>query len=874
MNGRLAMGLALMCVLVLLAGCAARVGQKEVAAPQAAAPQAGGGGTGSPAPAEEAQASAPQAESPAAAPPAPPPAAPASEAVSAPSAMKSMAAAPAPGLAVQKEAVPTELSQDAVAAVAAGAVAGAAEAAEAEVAAAAQPKAPEPAASEPRASEQTASEPKGTTRYLSADDSNSAASPVIARKLILAGRYVQPAVVRTYEFLNYCTFDYPPPQAEPIAIMPQMRETGQPGEYSLQVAVRSQDRTLGQAPPLNLTVLLDSSGSMAGTPLELARAFLAGLARRLRPGDLLSIVACNRLAAVVLDSHSVGPGTEKTLAGVLSGIQANDITDLEKGIALAYRLATRNYNYRYLNRVLVVSDGAANAGDLALETIARHAQDSDRQGIYLAAVGVGEGFNDYLLDRFTDRGRGAYLFVDGPQEIERILEEKLLVSALDLAVKNVRLKMVMPPGWDMVAFHGEQVSARAEEVIPQYLAPNDQMIYHLVLSCSLPPEKAQEGRFEFEAEYTPLGGKPARASVSAGVTEMLGRQPSERAGVQPEMHGQPAEKTGQPSERPGVQREILKGDAVVEYAELLKKVRSPLEEHRTENLKELDAAAGKIEQAQRQLADPELAAILQLLAAYRQTLARGEVFPGSRDRDSADSAAVLGLSPNAVRRVVLRGDEPQQAVRALPRLLESIRLVPLEGYRFLALSSGPVGNPSPAGGGELGDRDHPDPLPEYSGSRRLGASDQRVFDLHQVRLELKAPQDARSFSFDFNFFSAEYPQYVNQNFNDTFYAILEAPSTNGGRPTNIAFDANGNSIEVDNNYFQQPFHPIPNDGTGFDAHGSTGWLRTGWPIRGGEAFTLTFSIHDEGDAVFDSLVLLDNFRWHGHEAVGNTDPLN
>ncbi|MEE9308418.1 MAG: hypothetical protein V3V57_12925, partial [Spirochaetia bacterium] len=106
------------------------------------------------------------------------------------------------------------------------------------------------------------------------------------------------------------------------------------------------------------------------------------------------------------------------------------------------------------------------------------------------------------------------------------------------------------------------------------------------------------------------------------------------------------------------------------------------------------------------------------------------------------------------------------------------------------------------------------------------------------------------------------------------YAVIEAASTNNGGSTNIAFDANNNSIEVDNNYFQNPFHPIPNTGTGFDAHGSTGWLRTGWPIRGGERFTLTFSIHDEGDGIYDSLVILDNFQWHEHGAVGTTDPLN
>ena len=79
---------------------------------------------------------------------------------------------------------------------------------------------------------------------------------------------------------------------------------------------------------------------------------------------------------------------------------------------------------------------------------------------------------------------------------------------------------------------------------------------------------------------------------------------------------------------------------------------------------------------------------------------------------------------------------------------------------------------------------------------------------------------------------------------------------------------------MDNNYFENPFHPIPNTGTGFDRDGSTGWLRTSWPIEGGEVFTLTFSIHDEGDGIYDSLVILDNFRFHEHPAVGTTDPLN
>jgi Ca-activated chloride channel family protein len=737
----------------------------------------------------------------------------------------------------------------------------------------------------------------GITRYLSADDSNSAASPVIARRLIEQGRYVQPAVVRTYEFLNYYSFEYPAPAEAPVAVYAQMRRLGEedlegvgleaatggqarpqgaggdgppPGlrAYSLQVAVRGPERTLAELPPLNLTFLVDSSGSMVGPPLELARELVLGIAGRLRPDDRLSVAACNRGAWVLVEGLRAGdPAAQEQLGKALAGLRADDVTDLQQGVLQAYDLAGAGYDYRCLNRVVVISDGAANAGELAVDTIARNARDSDRQGIYLAGIGVGEGFNDALMNAFTDKGRGAYLFLDGEGEITRLLEERAFVAAFDLAVKDVRLKMVMPPGWQVVEFHGEQISERAAEVTPQYLSSNDQMIYHLKLATALAPEEALGQSFQFEAEFTPLGGRPGRVSVQPTVAEMLsGAQPGAVGAAAPAAAGSPAAT---------VPPEILKGDAVVAYAEMLKRIGYPLEQHREENLAAWSRASEEVQLALEATQDRELAEIAALLERYGRTLREGEQLAGARDRDSQAPEAVLGLDQGSVRRVTLEGPYPHLAVMAMTGLGSSTRLRPLEGYRFLGLSSGPVGNPSPAGSGELSDRPYPDPMPEYMGWRKIRQRrGVEVYDLHQVRLELTAPPGARSFSFDFDFFSAEYPEYVNQEFNDTFYAILEAPSTNGGRPTNIAFDANGRSIEVDNNYFENPFHPIPNAGTGFDAHGSSGWLHTSWPVRGGEQLALTFSIHDEGDAIFDSLVLLDNFQWHGYDAVGTTDPLN
>jgi len=142
--------------------------------------------------------------------------------------------------------------------------------------------------------------------------------------------------------------------------------------------------------------------------------------------------------------------------------------------------------------------------------------------------------------------------------------------------------------------------------------------------------------------------------------------------------------------------------------------------------------------------------------------------------------------------------------------------------------------------------------------------------------------NAHGFSFDFLYASTEYPEWVGYSYNDAFYAILQAASTNGGATTNIAFDQSPahEEICVNSAFFEDP--PETNlEGTNFgwdpfiSEHigGSTGWYRTEWPIEPNETFFLTFSIHDESDGIFDSLVIIDNFRWLFSTPLGMTHQL-
>jgi hypothetical protein len=158
-----------------------------------------------------------------------------------------------------------------------------------------------------------------------------------------------------------------------------------------------------------------------------------------------------------------------------------------------------------------------------------------------------------------------------------------------------------------------------------------------------------------------------------------------------------------------------------------------------------------------------------------------------------------------------------------------------------------------------------------------------VHDYSELIVKLKAPTNASSLSFDFQFFSAEYPDFVCTEFNDEFLVIQE--SSGFPTPSNIAFDMHNNAITVNSGFFtvctNDPIKPQTQHctqpvsgiaGTGFEdtsggglggaiPGGGTGWLTTTSPVKPGENVTLHFIIFDEGDGILDSAVLIDNFRW-------------
>lgn len=210
-------------------------------------------------------------------------------------------------------------------------------------------------------------------------------------------------------------------------------------------------------------------------------------------------------------------------------------------------------------------------------------------------------------------------------------------------------------------------------------------------------------------------------------------------------------------------------------------------------------------------------------------------------------------------------------------------VVPQRGASMAGFSTGKMRAPShadhapPSPGTDLGWtgsppaaylQAHNGELPGSAGCSGACPTGADADDGVSLRLVVRTPTNANGFAFRYNFFTAEYPASVCAAKNDYFFALETTLAPFLPLDKNIAYDALGSPVSVDNAFFAScaPFGcflcPLGADGlagTGMPA--STDWLSSNAPTVVGETITLDLTVFDVSDGAGDSVVLVDAFRW-------------
>ena len=168
--------------------------------------------------------------------------------------------------------------------------------------------------------------------------------------------------------------------------------------------------------PLNVTLVLDASGSMAnGNRVAIARAAAEAIRQSLRPEDRIAVVhfTANVVHELTVTHTRID---DSAVARSIGNLRPRESTNVQAGLDLGVRLADEARRARpdAYNYIILMSDGVANVAVTDPFGILRSAYDRDAANpLRLITIGVGiENYNDYLLEQLAQHGNGWYRYLN------------------------------------------------------------------------------------------------------------------------------------------------------------------------------------------------------------------------------------------------------------------------------------------------------------------------------------------------------------------------------------------------------------------------------------------------------------------------------
>jgi len=267
----------------------------------------------------------------------------------------------------------------------------------------------------------------------------------LAQDALAKGEWPDAARIRVEEFVN--AFDYGDPmpsQQEKVACaLEQAVHPFLQQRNLLRISMRTAAKGRAQDTPLRLTVLLDNSGSMERPDRQqsVQRAFWL-LANQLQPSDQVSLIGFARTPRLLAQTKGQA---SRQLTEIVATTPSQGGTNLEQALTLAWEKAKEEKLEGAQNRIVLLTDGAANLGDADPDRLSAMVEQMRQDGIAFDAAGVGaEGLNDEILEALTRKGDGRYYVLNKPEDADEGFA-KQIAGALRPAAMNVKVQVEFNP---------------------------------------------------------------------------------------------------------------------------------------------------------------------------------------------------------------------------------------------------------------------------------------------------------------------------------------------------------------------------------------------------------------------------------------------
>jgi Ca-activated chloride channel family protein len=266
------------------------------------------------------------------------------------------------------------------------------------------------------------------------------------RRFVHLGQKPPRASVRTEEYVNYFTYDYPEPESgENVSLSSDIVTCPWNEEHHiLRLGIKGKTIPENELPNSNYVFLIDVSGSMnSPDKLGILKTGFKQLVDELSQEDRIAIVTYAGQAGVLLQSTSASE--KDKIKSAIDKLGAGGATAGAAGIATAYEIAQANFIQEGNNRIILGTDGDFNIGTSSDAGLTELIEEKRESGIYLTVLGVGGGnLNDRMMEQIANKGNGNYEYIDNASQIRKVFV--LEKSKFHTVAKDAKVQITFDPG--------------------------------------------------------------------------------------------------------------------------------------------------------------------------------------------------------------------------------------------------------------------------------------------------------------------------------------------------------------------------------------------------------------------------------------------
>jgi Ca-activated chloride channel family protein len=210
--------------------------------------------------------------------------------------------------------------------------------------------------------------------------------------------------------------------------------------------------------PVDLALVVDTSGSMEGAKIQAARASARTLVNRLADGDVISVDVFSDHARTLVPPVVLTPETRARVLSVVAELGASGSTNMFEGLELAEMHLAQAPQDHPVRRIVMISDGQANVGPSSPQALGELAERSLRIGGQVTSLGVGLDYDERTLDAIAERTSGRLFHVGDPREMTATLEHEIDMLGTTVA-DQAALEIVPAPGVSVMGVDGARADS-------------------------------------------------------------------------------------------------------------------------------------------------------------------------------------------------------------------------------------------------------------------------------------------------------------------------------------------------------------------------------------------------------------------------------